>query len=88
MASVIGVPRNWGQSVILWNLALDHRSGPFNGGCETCRGVVTVHDDGTVSKELEYWGLAHASRFVPRARYGSRPRNRRGRREQRRLQQP
>lgn len=64
MASVIGVPRNWGQSVILWNLALDDQRGPQNGGCDTCRGVVTVHDDGTVSKELEYWGLGHASKFV------------------------
>ena len=31
MDSVIGVPRNWGQSVILWNLALDQRNGPFIG---------------------------------------------------------
>jgi glucosylceramidase len=64
MDSVIGVPRNWGQSVILWNLALDQRNGPFIGGCKTCRGVVTVNDDGTVTKNLEYWALAHASRFV------------------------
>jgi O-glycosyl hydrolase len=64
MDSVIGVPRHWGQSVILWNLALDQRNGPFIGGCTTCRGVVTVHDDGTVTKNLEYWALAHASRFV------------------------
>jgi O-glycosyl hydrolase len=64
MDSVIGVPRNWGQSVVLWNLALDQRNGPFIGGCTTCRGVVTVNDDGTVTKNLEYWALAHASRFV------------------------
>ena len=64
MDTVIGVPRNWGQSVILWNLALDQRKGPFIGGCKTCRGVVTVNDDGTVTKNLEYWALAHASRFV------------------------
>ncbi|GAA3692207.1 hypothetical protein GCM10022204_04450 [Microlunatus aurantiacus] len=64
MDSVIGVPRHWGQSVILWNLALDQRNGPFIGGCTTCRGVVTVNDDGTVTKNLEYWALAHASRFV------------------------
>ena len=64
MGSVIGVPRNWGQSVVLWNLALDERNGPFIGGCDDCRGVVTVNDDGTVTKELEYWALGHASRFV------------------------
>lgn len=64
MALVIGVPRNWGQSVVLWNLALDQRNGPTNGGCQTCRGVVTVNDDGTVTKELEYYALGHASKFL------------------------
>lgn len=64
MDSVIGVPRHWGQSVILWNLALDQRNGPYIGGCTTCRGVVTVNDDGTVTRNLEYWALGHASRFV------------------------
>ncbi len=64
MASVIGGPRNWGQSVVLWNLALDENNGPFIGGCTSCRGVVTVHDDGTVTKEPDYWALGHASRFV------------------------
>lgn len=65
MDSVIGVPRNWGQSVILWNLALDQDNGPFIGGCTTCRGVVTVNTEtGAVTKNLEYWALAHASRFV------------------------
>ena len=64
MGSVIGVPRHWGQSVILWNLALDQRNGPFIGGCDVCRGVVTVNDDGTVTKNLEYWALGHSSRFV------------------------
>ena len=64
MALAIGVPRNWGQSVVLWNLALDQHGGPTNGGCQTCRGVVTANDDGTVSKEVDYWALGHLSRFV------------------------
>ena len=64
MASVIGVPRHWGQSVVLWNLALDADHGPFIGGCTNCRGVVTVNSDGTVTKELDYWALGHASKFV------------------------
>ena len=29
-----------------------------------CRGVVTVNDDGSVTKEMEYWALGHATRFV------------------------
>lgn len=65
MDSVIGVPRNWGQAVILWNLALDQDNGPFIGGCETCRGVVTVNTETRkVTKNLEFWALGHASRFV------------------------
>ena len=64
MALAIGVPRNWGQSVVLWNLALDQRNGPTNGGCQTCRGVVTVNDDGTVTKEVDYYALGHASKFL------------------------
>ena len=64
MGSVIKVPRHWGQSVVLWNLALDEDNGPFIGGCQTCRGVVTVTDNDTVTKELEYWALGHASKFV------------------------
>jgi O-glycosyl hydrolase len=64
MSLIIGVPRNWGQSVVLWNLALDQNNGPTNGGCQTCRGVVTVNDDGTVTKEIEYWALGHTSKFL------------------------
>lgn len=63
MSSVIDGPRNFSQSVVLWNLALDPRGGPTNGGCQTCRGVVTV-DGSTVRPELEYWALAHGSAFV------------------------
>jgi O-glycosyl hydrolase len=64
MGLLIGVPRNWGQSVVLWNLALDDNRGPQNNGCGTCRGVVTVHADGTVTKELDYWALGQVTRFV------------------------
>lgn len=64
MGLLIGAPRNWAQSVILWNLALDDNRGPQNNGCDTCRGVVTVHADGTVTKELDYWALGQVTRFV------------------------
>jgi len=64
MGLLIGAPRNWGQSVVLWNLALDDNRGPQNNGCGTCRGVVTVHADGTVTKELDYWALGQVTRFV------------------------
>jgi O-glycosyl hydrolase len=64
MGLLIGSPRNWAQSVILWNLALDDNRGPQNNGCNTCRGVVTVHADGTVTKELDYYALGQVTRFV------------------------
>jgi len=64
MGLLIGSPRNWAQSVILWNLALDDNMGPQNNGCNTCRGVVTVHADGTVTKNLDYYALGQSTRFV------------------------
>ncbi|HKC40295.1 MAG TPA: glycoside hydrolase family 30 beta sandwich domain-containing protein, partial [Gemmatimonadales bacterium] len=40
------------------------------GGCANCRGVVTINSQsGAVTRNVEYYALAHASRFVrPRAR--------------------
>lgn len=61
---VVGVTRNWGSTVVNWNLALDADGGPHNGGCDTCTGVVTVEDDGTVTRNAEYHTLGHLSRFV------------------------
>src|SRR5206468_4670127 len=62
---LIDVTRNWARGVILWNLALDEHGGPHAGGCANCRGVVTI-DSGTgaVTRNVEYYALAHASRFV------------------------
>jgi glucosylceramidase len=62
---VIGNVRNWGRGTILWNLALDEASGPHLGGCGDCRGVVTVNSkSGAVTRNVEYYVLGHASRFV------------------------
>lgn len=62
---LIGSVRNWSRGVILWNLALDPERGPHKGGCDTCRGVVTVDPkSGEVTRNPEYYALAHVSRFV------------------------
>lgn len=62
---VIGATRNWSSSVLFWNLALDPSGGPVNGGCKDCRGVVTIDPaTGRVSYNVEYYVLAHASKFV------------------------
>jgi glucosylceramidase len=39
---IIETIRNWGKSVVLWNLALDQNHGPHLGGCTDCRAVVTT----------------------------------------------
>ncbi|OFA05922.1 glycoside hydrolase family 30 beta sandwich domain-containing protein [Duganella sp. HH101] len=62
---VIGATRGWARGVLLWNLALDENDGPHLGGCKDCRGVVTIDSrDGKVTRNEEYYALAHASRFV------------------------
>jgi glucosylceramidase len=61
---IIGATRNWARTVLLWNLALDDNSGPQNRGCPFCRGVVTVHGDGSFDINPEYYSIGHASRFA------------------------
>ena len=62
---VIGATRDWAKGVLLWNLALDENAGPHTGGCSNCRGVVTINSaTGVVTRNVEYYALAHASRFV------------------------
>jgi glucosylceramidase len=62
---IIGSTRNWARGVLLWNLALDENDGPHTGGCGNCRGVVTINSvSGVVTRNVEYFALAHASRFV------------------------
>lgn len=60
----IGSVRQHASVVLLWNLALDPQHGPHRGGCDTCRGVVTVATNGTVTREPEYYVIGHFSRFV------------------------
>jgi glucosylceramidase len=64
---LIGATRNWARSVSLWNLALDQNSGPQNGGCSNCRGVVTIDDSTSppiITNNVEYYVLGHAAKFV------------------------
>ncbi|HEY1090303.1 MAG TPA: glycoside hydrolase family 30 beta sandwich domain-containing protein [Burkholderiaceae bacterium] len=62
---LIGTTRHWARGVLMWNLALDESHGPHLGGCQDCRGVVTIDSQsGAVTRNVEYYVLAHASRFV------------------------
>lgn len=60
----IGVTRNWGKSVVNWNIALDSTGGPHLGGCGTCTGLLTLLPDGTVRPDAEYFTIGHLSKFV------------------------
>jgi glucosylceramidase len=62
---IIGATRNWSKNVILWNLAADPLNDPHtdNGGCPMCQGAVTLDGD-KVSRNLAYYTVAHASKFV------------------------
>ena len=62
---IIGASNNWSRGTLLWNLALDPSHGPHTGGCADCRGVVTVDSStGAITRNVEYYVLGHASRFV------------------------
>lgn len=62
---IIGASNHWSRGSLLWNLALDPAHGPHNGGCGDCRGVVTIDPaTGAVTRNVEYYILGHASRFI------------------------
>lgn len=63
---VIGATRNWSRNVLLWNLAANPEFGPHtnNGGCPVCEGAITL-DGNTVTRNVAYYVVAHASKFVP-----------------------
>jgi glucosylceramidase len=67
-AELIAVTRNWSRSYVLWALATDQDHGPFVGGCDTCRGLVTIDlsnpERAEVRPELDYYVLGHASKFL------------------------
>ena len=62
---IIGTTRGWAKGILLWNIALDENHGPHTGGCTDCRGVVTINSaTGAVTRNFDYYALAHVSRFV------------------------
>lgn len=61
---IIGTTRNWSRTALEWNLANDPTFSPHtNGGCTTCKGAVTINGS-TVTHNVAYYIIAHASKFV------------------------
>jgi len=60
---IIGAGRNWCKTVIEWNLASDPNLDPHtDGGCARCLGALTIGS--SVQKNVAYYIIAHASKFV------------------------
>ena len=63
---IIGSMRNWSRTALEWNLANDETFGPHtSGGCNTCKGALTISGGGTIIRNVAYYIIAHASKFVP-----------------------
>ncbi len=61
--------RNWSQSLVFWNMALDENNGPYPqdyGICQNCSSIVTVESgqDSVYTKNVGYYLLGHFSKFV------------------------
>lgn len=63
---IIGSMRNWSKTALEWNLANNSTFGPHTpGGCDTCKGALTIHSSENVERNVAYYIIAHASKFVP-----------------------
>ena len=63
---VIGSMRNWSKNTLEWNLANNSSFGPHtSGGCSQCKGAITINNSTSYTKNVSYYIIAHASKFVP-----------------------
>jgi glucosylceramidase len=63
---IIGSMRNWSKVAMEWNLANDANFRPFTpGGCSTCKGALTINGADSFERNVGYYIIAHASKFVP-----------------------
>ena len=63
--SIIHSMRNYARAFVKWGLALNQNRGPNAGGCNTCTGLIEVHEpSGEVKKTIDYYTLGHFSKFV------------------------
>lgn len=63
---IIGSMRNWSKIALEWNVANDSEYKPHtDGGCTECKGAITVSDSENFTRNVSYYIIAHASKFVP-----------------------
>lgn len=63
---IIGSMRNWSKNALEWNLANNENFGPHTeGGCTVCKGGLTISSGGNITRNVGYYIVAHASKFVP-----------------------
>ncbi|MFV5690138.1 glycoside hydrolase family 30 protein [Flavobacterium sp. ZT3R25] len=63
---IIGSMRNWSKTALEWNLANNASFGPNTpGGCTTCKGAITINSSDNFTRNVGYYIIAHASKFVP-----------------------
>ncbi|MFT3903061.1 MAG: glycoside hydrolase family 30 beta sandwich domain-containing protein [Niabella sp.] len=62
---IIGTMKNWSRIALEWNLASDAGYKPHTpGGCTQCKGALTINGQ-SVNRNVGYYIIAHASKFVP-----------------------
>ncbi|HCM35763.1 glycoside hydrolase family 30 beta sandwich domain-containing protein [Chryseobacterium sp.] len=63
---IIGSMRNWSKTALEWNFANDPKYAPHtDGGCTECKGAITISDSENFTRNVAYYIIAHASKFVP-----------------------
>lgn len=63
---VIGSMRNWSKVALEWNLANNGAFEPHTaGGCSTCKGAIIINSADNFTRNVGYYIIAHASKFVP-----------------------
>jgi glucosylceramidase len=63
---IIGSMRNWSKNALEWNLANNPAYEPHTvGGCNTCKGAITINSSDSYIRNVGYYIVAHASKFVP-----------------------
>ncbi|MBS7788025.1 glucosylceramidase [Flavobacterium sp. CYK-55] len=63
---IIGSMRHWSKNALEWNLANNASFGPHtSGGCSQCQGAITVVNATSFTRNVSYYIIAHAAKFVP-----------------------